>query len=61
MGNKIKELLIDWLSGMFAWLITGVCVFYISYFETWPVTFFFIVVTIIGALLFAKAVDWLIN
>ena len=57
MGNKFKDCLIGWLGGMFSWLITALCLFYIAYFDTWLVTLFFIVMTIVGGLLFAQRVD----
>jgi|MedtruStandDraft_1076414.scaffolds.fasta_scaffold00974_6 membrane protein implicated in regulation of membrane protease activity len=57
MSNKFKDCFIGWLGGMFSWLITALCIFYIAYFDTWPITFFFIVITIVSGLLFAQWVD----
>jgi len=55
--KRIVDGVVGWLADMVSWVITCLCIFYLSYFDSWSVTLFFIVITIITGLLLAKLAD----
>lgn len=57
MAKKLADGIRVLVSGLFSCVVTCLCVFYLFFFDTWPVTLLFIALTLVGAFAVAKMID----